>query len=148
VSSRATPATADNSDEEFITEWMFARGADECLDPVHWEQVRRGAIIALLRSSVPLSDGVRRNLADELERLYWPTRESKKLEKQWLNHFKADALTVEIATLADKLRQQGVRNPIRRAEEQLAQRFGFASAKALNKWVRRNLRAFGLGRTK
>ena len=145
MSKRALHGGED--DLEFITNFMFAHGAERCLDPAHWEHARRGAVIALLRSNVPLSSSMRRDLADELERLYWPTRQNRQHEKRSLNHFKADALTEEIATLASKLSAQGVRNPVRQAEEQLARQHGYASSKSLNKWIRRNLYSF-MRRTK
>jgi hypothetical protein len=146
VSKRAFHYDGED-DLEFITDFMFAHGAEQCLDPAHWEHARRGAVIALLRSNVPLSRSMRRDLADELERLYWPTRQNRQHEKRSLNHFKADALSGEIAALASKLEKEGVRDSVRQAEEQLARQWGYASGEALNKWVRRNLYRF-MRRTK
>ena len=44
----------------------------------------------------------------------------------------------EIAALANELRKRGVRNPITRAEEEVAKRWQHASGAALNRWLRRN----------
>jgi CRISPR/Cas system type I-B associated protein Csh2 (Cas7 group RAMP superfamily) len=124
-------------DLEFITDFMSAQGAEQCLDPVQWERARRDAIVALLRSKVPLSKTTRRELADELERLYRPTQESRKDERRSLAHAQAVAIDSEVATMAYELKRQGVRAPVKQAEEKLAQRYGFASGKALNKFIRR-----------
>jgi hypothetical protein len=44
----------------------------------------------------------------------------------------------EVAELADQLRRQGIKDPVRQAQNTLAERWKFASGKALNRWLRRN----------
>jgi hypothetical protein len=139
-----------SADEEFLTDFMQRRGYgcekdDLGFYPDRWGHARREAIIALLRSNVPLSSkGLRRDLAKELEHLYWPTAQTKQHERHSLNHVKALALDEKIHMIADELREQGARDPVQQAEEQVAEQWGFASAQALNKWLRRYM--FGLHR--
>ena len=50
----------------------------------------------------------------------------------------APAMAREVAELADQLRRQGIKDPVRQAQNTLAERWKFASGKALNRWLRRN----------
>lgn len=50
----------------------------------------------------------------------------------------APAMAREVAELADQLRRQGIKDPVRQAQNTLAKRWKFASGKALNRWLRRN----------
>lgn len=51
---------------------------------------------------------------------------------------RAKAITREIVARTDELRFLGVRNPVTRAEREVAKRWQFASGHALNRWLRRN----------
>jgi len=44
----------------------------------------------------------------------------------------------KIAVRADELRRDGVRNPVTRAEQEVAERLRYRSGPALNRWLRRN----------
>jgi predicted DNA-binding protein (UPF0251 family) len=49
-----------------------------------------------------------------------------------------EEISQEIAARADELRRRGVRNPVTRAEKEMAERLGHASGSALNRWLRRH----------
>jgi len=44
----------------------------------------------------------------------------------------------EITARADELRRRGVRDPVTRAEKEIAERLGHASGPSLNRWLRRH----------
>ena len=136
MSKRKTVDLARYGDdwEGFLTDFVLAEPGVE-LDSERWERRCWAAYIALMRSDIPLSKIARNEVADRLEFLCTPKQQSKREG----NLVKANALFDVIHTLADKLHQQGVRAPMRQAEEQVARQYGYASGKALNKWMRRNV---------
>jgi hypothetical protein len=60
--------------------------------------------------------------------------------KNWREQRKKQAAAIrhERKARADELRRSGVRNPVAQAEEELAERYQYASGPALNRWLRRN----------
>jgi hypothetical protein len=125
-------------DQVFLMDFLQRRGwtvGQRELDPAAPDGFRRDfqdAVIALLRSRVELSPRLRCELADELERVRWSSS-----PKQYWRHVRARALNEKVCIVAGEMRQQGVRNPVRRAEAGVAREQGFASGKAMNRYIRR-----------
>lgn len=120
---------------DFLQRRGWGKGGLE-LDPPSFRRAFQDALIALLRSEVELGAHVRSELADELERYRWPNAQKQHWQHS-LNHLMARALNKKLCTLAAELRQQGVHDPVRQAEARVAQEHGFASGKAMNRWIRR-----------
>ena len=67
---------------------------------------------------------------------YWsssPMERKRSYRKQL-----ALAIAHEITALADRLKRHGIRNPITQAQNEVAQRRGYASGESLHKWLWRN----------
>jgi hypothetical protein len=80
----------------------------------------------------------KRGLSPDVEKLFQQIKTAleaypKAMRRQW-----AAELKREIDARAAELKQCGVRDPVARAEEEVAKRRGFRSGPALNRWVRRN----------
>ena len=73
-------------------------------------------------------------IADQLDRSAPPPCEDRPTTKRQ----RAAAIDAEISAMADELRKNGVRDPVRQAESEIAAKWGHTNGPALNRWLRRN----------
>jgi hypothetical protein len=98
------------------------------------KDVFQRATLELLRNhqrlGIPLSQATLDDVANELERLWWP---DPKAEKHWIRLMKAKNLRKLLENLETKNRRQGIKRPRSAAKDEIAQEFGHSSGEALRK---------------
>jgi len=123
---------ADRSlyEEHFISNYIAQR--HEGLDQ---QEANRRAVLALLATGHQPSQFLLRLIRGELTH-YWSAEPIARKH----THRRRQALAIrhEIAILTQRLKRQGIANPITQARNKAAKRWGFASGESLNKWLRRN----------
>jgi hypothetical protein len=117
-------------EEQFIADHIARQGRGLDL-----QEANRRAVTALLATGHQPSQFLLKLMTGELKH-YWSAdpMERKRSHRKRL----AAAVAREIAALAERLAQQDVSDPITQAQDKVAQRWGYASGKSLNKWLRRN----------
>jgi hypothetical protein len=127
------------ADGVFIRERLQALDAKTKRDGAAVEDAYRRIILDLLRSRTP-SRRTLRQVAGELERLWWPSKKRERRGRERVFLWHADDLT---NYLADQHREQGARNPKTRAERDAAKAFGLSVAGLRQRHTRYRRRASG-----
>jgi hypothetical protein len=127
------------ADGVFIRERLEALDPNTKRDPDAVKDAYHRAIVELLRSRTP-SRRTLRQVAGELERLWWPSKKRDRRSREQVFLWLVEDLT---NCLADQYREQGVRNPRTRAEQDAAKAHGIGVAGLRRRRMRyrRNVKA-------
>jgi hypothetical protein len=128
--THAVIITDDDDKARYWADGVFIRERLQALDP---STKRDGAavtdayhriILDLLHSRTP-SRRTLQQVADELERLWWPSKKRDRRRREQVFLWHVEDLT---NSLADEYREQGARNPRTRAEQNVAKAHGVSVA--------------------
>jgi hypothetical protein len=111
----------------FIRERLQALDPSTKRDASALEDAYRRIILDLLRTRTP-SRRTLQQVADELERLWWPSKKRARRSREQVFLWHADDMT---NSLADRYREKGVRNPRTRAEKVTARVLGIGGVAGL-----------------